>query len=159
MFILNFLQGFPHWLIILIISAIPVIELRGAIPLALTVWGMPVIPVLILGIIGSVLPVFPILWFLDFATKIAHRFPRLGGFLDWLFTRTRAKSKQIERYEFWGLVIFIGIPLPGTGVWTGTVAAYLLGLSPWKTFWAGFLGTAIAGLIMTAGILGLKALF
>ena len=159
MFIIHLLQGLPNWLITMVISAFPIIELRGAIPLAINVLGMETIPVLILSIIGSIIPIFPILWFLNIATKYAHHFPKLGTFLDWLFTRTRSKGKQIEKYEFIGLVLFIGIPLPGTGVWTGTVAAYLFGLSPTKTFTAGILGTTLAGLIMTAGSLGLKSLF
>jgi len=159
MAIIHFLQGLPAWLITMIISAFPIIELRGAIPLALTVLNMPLWPALILSIIGSLLPVFPILWFLDIATKYAHHFPKLGAFLDWLFARTRHKGKQIEQYEFLGLILFIGIPLPGTGVWTGTVAAFLFGLPRWITFLAAVLGTTLAGLIMTVGSLGLKAIF
>ncbi|MFH1429877.1 MAG: small multi-drug export protein [Candidatus Margulisiibacteriota bacterium] len=159
MFIIHFLQGLPNWLISMVISAVPIIELRGGIPLALTVLNMQVLPALIFCIIGSVIPVFPIFWFLDVSTRYAHKIPVLARFLDWLFARTRARSEQIKKYELIGLILFIAIPLPVTGVWTGTVAAFLFGLSRWKTFVAAMVGTTIAGLIMTIGSLGIKALF
>ena len=146
--IVHVLAGLPAWLITLIISATPIIELRGAIPIATTILNMSIELAFLLGIVGSVLPIFPILLGLDLATKFAHKIPAFAKFLDWLFARTRAKSQQIEKYEFWGLVLFIGVPLPGTGVWTGTLAAYLFGLSRLKTFIAGILGTTMAAFIM-----------
>ncbi|MDR2429168.1 MAG: small multi-drug export protein, partial [Candidatus Margulisbacteria bacterium] len=76
---------------------------------------------------------------------------------------TRAKSAQIQKWEFWGLILFVGVPLPGTGVWTGSLAGYLLGLNRRKIILAALLGTTLAGLamtlILTLGISGFNWLF
>jgi hypothetical protein len=71
-------------------------------------------------------------------------------FFDWLFARTRRKTADIEKYEFWGLAIFVAIPLPATGAWTGAMAGWLLGLNFFRSLLSIFLGVLIAGVIMTA---------
>jgi len=156
--ILHFFQGIPNWLTTITISAIPVIELRGAIPLAVTVFKMDPKLAMALGVLGSLLPVLPIFIILSLITKYIYHFPQIAKFLNWVFDRTRRKGKNIEKYKLLGLILFVGIPLPGTGVWTGSIAAYLFGLSMWSTFVGCFLGTLIAGIIMTAGSLGIKSL-
>jgi uncharacterized membrane protein len=152
---LSLLKGLPSELIVLIVSAIPVIEVRGAVPVALLYFKLPVIPTIALNIVGSILPVFPLLWFLKYMTGWLRKNKTFDRFFEWLFRRTRAKSKLIEDFELIGLALFIGVPLPGTGVWTGTIAAYLLDL-PWiPTFLAATAGTAIATLLVTAASLGI----
>lgn len=108
----------------------------------------------ILSIIGSVLPVFPLLWILNNLTEHLRKIPSFDKFFEWLFNRTRSKSKLIEDLELVGLTLFIAVPLPGTGVWTGTIAAYLLGLRWIPTFFAGLVGTAIASIVVAAATLG-----
>ena len=83
----------------------------------------------------------------------------MDRFFSWLFERTRKKGKVIEDLETLGLMIFVAIPLPGTGVWTGCLGGYLFGLSYFKTFIACFAGTAIASLIMLLGSLGVIKIF
>ncbi|NQT30375.1 MAG: small multi-drug export protein [Candidatus Saganbacteria bacterium] len=155
MWLVNLLKDLPAELIVFLISAMPVIEVRGAVPIALLYFKLPVAPTLLLCILGSVLPVFPLLWFLNTLTDRLRKTPIFDRFFGWLFVRTRAKSKIIEDFELVGLTLFIAIPFPGTGVWTGTIAAYLLGL-PWiPTFICAVIGTTIASLILWAASAGI----
>ena len=128
-------------------------------PLGIIAYHLPPLTVILLSIAGSVLPVFPLLWFLNNLTKNLRKIPSFDRFFGWLFARTRAKSKLIEDLELIGLTLFIGVPLPGTGVWTGTIAAYLLGLRWIPTFMAATAGTAIACLIMWAASQGIISFF
>jgi len=146
--LVGLLRGLPNELIVFIISAIPVIEVRGAVPIALLYFKLPAVTTLFMCILGSVIPVFPILIFLKFATDWLRKIKVFDRFFEWLFTRTRQRSKIIEDLELVGLTLFIAIPFPGTGVWTGTIAAYLLDL-PWiPTFICALIGTTIASVIM-----------
>jgi len=159
MFLVEFLKGLPNWLIILITSATPVIEVRGAVPLGIIALKMSPYTVIILSVIGSLIPVLPILWFLNTMTDRFRKIKWIDRFFEWLFTRTKKRSAIIEDLELVGLALFVGIPFPGTGVWTGCVAAYLLGLKPLPTFIAAFIGTIIASLLMMAASLGFINLF
>lgn len=142
-------------LIVLSLAALPVFEVRASIPLGIAVYHLPPVNAAVLSIIGSLLPVFPLLWVLNNLTDHLRKFPSFDKFFEWLFTRTRAKSRLIEELELVGLTLFIAIPLPGTGVWTGTIAAYLLGLRWGPTFIAGAVGTTIASILVTIATLGL----
>lgn len=155
MWLVNLLRGLPNELIVFLISAMPVIEVRGAVPIALAYFKLPIMTTLLLCIFGSLLPVFPLLLFLNRLTDRLRTIRFFDKFFEWLFHRTRAKSKIIEDFELVGLTLFVAIPFPGTGVWTGCVAAYLLGL-PWvPTFFCAAVGTAIASLIMWAASAGI----
>jgi uncharacterized membrane protein len=146
-------------LIVLIFAAIPVLEVRASVPLGIIVYHLNPFNVFILSVIGSILPVFPLLWFLTNLTEKLRKNPSFDRFFDWLFTRTRAKSALIKDLELVGLALFIGVPLPGTGVWTGVIAAYLLDL-PWiPTFVTATAGTAIASGIMWAASIGIINFF
>lgn len=159
MWLVNLLRGLPNELIVFIISATPVIEVRGAVPIALLRFQLPVPTTLILCVLGSVLPVFPILWFLKYFVDRLRKIEFFDKFFEWLFARTRAKSKIISDFELVGLTLFVAIPFPGTGVWTGTIAAYLLGL-PWiPTFICATIGTTIASLILWAASAGIINFF
>jgi uncharacterized membrane protein len=157
--LVNLLQGLPKELIVFLISAMPVIEVRGAVPIALAYFKLPVMTTLLLCILGSILPVFFILWFLNTLTERLRKINLFDKFFEWLFHRTRSRSKIIEDFELVGLTLFVAIPFPGTGVWTGCVAAYLLGL-PWiPTFICAAVGTTIASLIMWAASVGIINFF
>jgi len=159
MWLVNLLKDLPHELIVFLISATPVIEVRGAVPIAFLYFKMPVFNTLLLCVLGSILPIIPILWFLNTATEKLRKINVFNKFFEWLFARTRSKSKIIEDFELVGLTLFVAIPFPGTGVWTGCVAAYLLGL-PWiPTFICATIGTTIASLILWAASSGFINLF
>lgn len=134
-------------IMVILTAAMPVVELRGAIPVGIAL-GMSPWHAFILGVIGSMIPVPILLKFIKpvFAWLGRHSF--LKTLIEKLKRRTLEKSDNIEKYGFWGLLIFVAIPLPGTGVWSGTLAAVLLNLRFRKAFFAIFFGNMIAGLIM-----------
>ena len=146
-------------LIVFLMAATPVIEVRGAVPVGILSFGIDPLRVVLLSIAGSILPIIPILWFLNFATEKLRKIEAFNKFIEWLFHHTRSKSEIIEEFELVGLTLFVAIPFPGTGVWTGCVAAYLLGL-PWiPTFICATIGTTIASLILWAASAGIINFF
>ncbi|OGC33630.1 hypothetical protein A3J90_04425 [candidate division WOR-1 bacterium RIFOXYC2_FULL_37_10] len=148
----------PKELAVFILSAIPVVEVRGAVPLGIYL-GISPVKVFLLSVIGSALPILPVFFFLSFFTGRLRKINAFDRFFSWLFERTRKKGKIIEDLELVGLTVFVAIPLPGTGAWTGCLAGYLFGLSYFKTFIACFVGTSIATLIMLLVSLGVVRLF
>ncbi|MDR1453114.1 MAG: small multi-drug export protein [Candidatus Margulisbacteria bacterium] len=151
-----------NWLIVFALSAAPLLELRASIPYGFLV-GLSPLTVLFLSIVGSWLPAFFIVFALEHIEPFLRKIKFLDALLDRIYAKTRAKSAQIQKWEFWGLVLFIGVPLPGTGVWTGALAGYLLGLGRRKIILAALLGTTLAGLamtlILTLGVSGFNWLF
>jgi len=144
---------FSSELTVFLASMLPVLELRGAIPVGIS-FGLEPLNVLLISLAGSMLPA-PVLFF---AIRPAFRLLMKQAFfhkhLNRLMTKTLARSDRIRRYEFWGLVVFVAIPLPGTGVWTGTLAAVLLDLRFKRAMPALLLGDLIAGIIVTAVSIG-----
>ena len=150
------------YLFIILISMVPLIELRGAIPVALAS-GLPLIPSYIICIIANMIPV-PIIFF--FARKVLEwgsDKPIIGKFFSWCLKKGKKGGKELEKKAGKGLYIalmlFVGIPLPGTGAWTGTLAASLLDLDFKKSVLAVMAGVVIAGVIMLLiSVLGLEFL-
>ncbi len=141
--------GFSKELVVLIISALPIFELRGAIPVAINVFHFPWYYALPLAIIGNLLPVPVILLFLDAITRFLSKVGFFDRFLQWLFEHTRKRGRVVERYERIGLALFVAIPLPVTGAWTGSLAAVLFGLKFRHAILSIFIGVFIAGIIVT----------
>ncbi len=150
--LIKYLQdlGLSNLVIVFIISMLPIVELRGAIPVGILVFAKPYLPIIITSLIGNMLPVPFLLLFFDFFTKIMNKWKFTKSIMDWVFKRTRKKTKLIEKYEFWGLVLLVAIPLPFTGAWTGVVASYITGLKFKQAFTAIFVGVLIAGTIVSA---------
>ncbi len=147
-------NGFREYLITFILSLLPISELRGAIPYGLSQYlSLP--GVLVTAIVGNFIPVIPVyLGIQGVARYLSSRYLWAKRFFDWLFARTRRKTKGVECSEFFGLAIFVGIPLPMTGAWTGAIAASLLGI-PWKrAVLSIFLGILIAAAVVTTVCLG-----
>jgi len=142
--------GIAEELIVIIISALPIIELRGALPVAINVFGMPWYWAFLLAIIGNMLPVPILLLFLDSIAKTIGKVNSGKRFIDWVFERTRRREKIIQRYERIGLMLFVAIPLPFTGAWTGSIAAFLMGQRFLYSFLSIFCGVLIAGAIVTS---------
>lgn len=141
--------GFSKELVVLIIAALPILELRGALPVAINLFNFPWYYALLLAIVGNLLPVPFILLFLDTASRLLSKVAFFERILKWLFERTRRRGKVIERYERIGLMLFVAIPLPITGAWTGSLAAVLFGLKFKHAFLSIFIGILIAGIIVT----------
>ena len=134
---------------VFIISMVPIFELRGAIPIGIHSYKLSYWKVIPLAIVGNMIPIFFILLFFDLITKICFKVPIFKKILEAIFARTRRKSAIIEKYEEIGLMFFVAIPLPITGAWTGSLAAYLMGLNFWKSILFIFLGVLIAAGVVT----------
>jgi uncharacterized membrane protein len=130
-------------------AVIPISELRGAIPIAITVYHFPWYYAYLFGVIGNLLPVPFILLLLDRIIPLLGRVGFLDKLMQWYFAWTKRRSKQIERYGWFGLTLFVAIPLPVTGAWTGSILAVLLGMKFKRAFTAILLGVIIAGIIVT----------
>ena len=145
---------------VLIIAALPVFELRGAIPVAISVFRFSWEKAFLLSFIGNIAIIIPYLIFLEkFAQLLMMKFSFVERFLNWIFARTRKRSKLIEKYEALGLILFVAVPLPITGAWTGCVAAFLFGIKKRIAFLCISLGVLIAGIIVTATTLGIIKIF
>ncbi|HUV51814.1 MAG TPA: small multi-drug export protein [Dehalococcoidia bacterium] len=131
-------------------AAAPISELRGAIPLGIEVHDISWPIVFVVAIAGNLLPVPFLLLFLDPVTRLLRKVKLFEKIINWFFERTRKRGRLIERYERIGLTLFVAIPLPITGAWTGSILAFLLGLSFWRAFISIALGVLIAGAIVTA---------
>ena len=143
---------------IFLVSMIPIIELRGAIPISQKM-GLPIINSYIICIIGNMLPV-PIIYL--FARKVLEwgaDKPLIGGFFRWCLTKGEHGGQKLQqkagRGLFLALMLFVGIPVPGTGAWTGTLAASILDMDFKSSVLAVMLGVLLAGVIMMVGSVGL----
>jgi len=142
--------GLSPALIVLLISMLPIVELRGAIPIGILLFKLPWPEVVLISVIGNMIPIPLILLFMEEFFILLSRWKLGKRFTDWLFARTRRKGKVVERYEAIGLTIFVGIPLPGTGGWTGSFAAKIFGIRFWNSMLYVFLGVLIAAVIVTS---------
>ena len=142
--------------VVFIISMIPILELRGGLIVA-SLLQVPITTAIPLCIIGNIIPIPFILLFIKQVFKWMKKFKIFRGIIEKLENRVMSKSDNIKKYEFWGLVLFVGIPLPGTGAWTGSLIAALLEVDFKKAILAELLGIAIATVIMSIfsyGLLG-----
>jgi len=131
-----------------IIAALPIVELRGALPLAMSVFEFGFWKAYILSVAGNLAPVAPLLLFLEnISSYLMSHSLLFKRFFDWWFERTRRHSDIVEKYETLGLMLFVAVPLPMTGAWSGCVAAYLLGIKFRHAV------TAIAGGVIIAGFI------
>lgn len=155
---------FKKYLLVFLVSMVPLIELRGAVPIGLSTWmgdPLPILPLYIVCILGNMLPV-PIIFF--FARKVLvwgtdKKF--IGKFFKFCLEKGEKGGNKLQekagRGLYWALFLFVGIPLPGTGAWTGTLAASLLDMDFKKSVIAIIAGVVLAGIIMglaAAGVFG-----
>ncbi|WKY48503.1 small multi-drug export protein [Eubacteriaceae bacterium ES3] len=152
--IISLLAFLPDWFEILLVSAIPVVELRGSIPLGILVYGMPYIQTYLLGVLGSLIPAPFILAFIPAILNWMAKTKVFGSLAQWIIRKGMKKSDKIARTKFFGLFFFVAIPLPGTGVWTGCLAASLMGMEFRQSMISVILGTMTAGLIVTMLVAG-----
>ena len=145
------------YLIVFLIAMVPIIELRGAIPYAVA-FGLPTVPSVITALLGNMLPV-PFIYF--FARKVldwGKDKKYIGRFCSWCLEKGEKAGQKLlskaGRGTFIALMLFVGIPLPGTGAWTGTLAASLLNIGFKKSIIAVICGLLLAGAIMLAASFG-----
>lgn len=142
--------GFSKELVVLVIAALPLAELRGALPVAINLFHFPWHYALLLAIIGNLVPVPLLLLFFGTLSRLLGKIGIFDRMLQRLFKRIRRRGKIIERYERIGLMLFVAIPLPVTGAWTGSLAAVLFGIKFKYAFLSIFAGILIAGAIVTS---------
>ncbi len=142
--------------VVFIISMIPILELRGGLIVS-KLLQVPITTAVPLCIIGNIIPIPFILLFIKQIFKWMKKIKLFRRLVEKLESKAMGKSDNIRKYEFWGLVLFVGIPLPGTGAWTGSLIAALLDVDFKKAVLAELLGIAIATVIMSVfsyGLLG-----
>ncbi|MCJ7446053.1 MAG: small multi-drug export protein [Methanotrichaceae archaeon] len=148
-----------NWIITLIFAALPISEVRGAIPLAIGVYGFSAVDAYLLAVLGNLLPVIPLLLFLEPISDYLMRYPAGNRFFTWLFSRTRRKYIQDrENFSMIALAIFVAIPLPMTGAWTGCAIAFLIGMKFRNALIAIASGVLVAGAIVTTTVMSIKLL-
>mgnify|MGYP001578965861 CR=1 FL=1 len=157
--------------ITILMGALPISEVRGAIPLAIFGFGFEPLKAYLLAVLGNLLPILPVLFFLHyFSEYLMHKSYWINRFLSWLFQYTRerhekhfAKREETHHHyhylrdigRFAALLIFVAVPLPLTGVWSGILAAFVFGLPFWRSALALALGVAAAGQIIMLIALGI----
>jgi uncharacterized membrane protein len=147
--IANALQGIPKEWVTIIIAALPIAELRGAIPVGL-IMGLSPAKSFFLSVLGNSIPIIPALFLLEPVSNHLRRFKLWRAFFDWLFKTTMKKGEIIQKYEALGLMLFVAVPLPMTGAWSGCIAASLFKIRFRYAFPAILFGVVIAGLIVLA---------
>lgn len=142
-------HGIPDWLVVFIISLCPVLECRLGMFTAIVLLEMNAFAGFAISFLGNILPIPFILLLINWIFKIMKKIPGLRNIVFWLEDKTLKKKDKIDKYGIWGLLLFVAIPLPGTGGWTGALLASLLNLDKKKSFLVISLGVFIAGLIIT----------
>lgn len=141
------------------LAALPVTELRGAIPVGLNLYNLPVLPTFLFAVLGNIVPALLLLRYLKPFSDLLRRWSAFDLFFSWLFKRTRKYEEKYEKYGALFLLFFVAVPLPGTGVWTASVAAFLFGIRLSYAFFMMSAGVFIAGVIVTLADIGLISIF
>ena len=155
-----FLETVGKELCVFFCSMIPIIELRGAVPMG-AVFGMPWYQTYILSVLGNMLPVPFILLLIKkviqwMSVSTVKFFNKISNFL---LKKVEKKRAGIEKYAFWGVCLFVAVPLPVTGAWTGSLVAALIDMKFWKAFLSCLFGVMISGTIMTLISYGIASIF
>ena len=133
--------------IVFLVSLLPIIELRGGIITGYLL-GIDFLPTFFIAFLGNIVPIPFILFFIKIIFKFLKRTP-LRKIVSWCERKAEEKNETIKKYAYLGLIIFVGIPLPGTGAWTGALIASTLNMDIKKTFLAISLGVLLAGIIIS----------
>ena len=138
---------------VIILAAVPVTELRFSIPVAIAM-GVPPISAYGLSIVGNIIPIWPLILFLDPVFKFLSTVPVISKVVKAVIERTRKKGEKVQKYGALGLMLFVSIPAPGSGVWTGSLLAFLFGIRVWYAFPAMVCGVLISGILVTLATVG-----
>ncbi len=142
----------------MLVSMIPVVELRGGIPAGVAA-GLPVWAACLAAIIGNLIPIpFIIVYIRRIFKWIRRRMPRLNSMVDKLEKKAHLKGGRVSKYEYLGLAIFVAIPLPGTGAWTGALAAAFLDMPLRRALPSVIAGVLVAGMVVSILTFGVTSL-
>ena len=143
----------------MLVSMVPVVELRGGIPFGVA-RGLPVWAAYLAAIIGNMLPVpFILVYIRRIFQWMRRRLPRLNRLVDKLEKKAHLKGQKVTKYKYLGLMLFVAIPLPGTGAWTGALAAAFLDMPLRKAIPSIFTGVLVAGIAISILTFGVASLF
>ena len=142
----------PEWVVV-ILSALPISEVRGGIPAGM-ILGMPLTKLLPLAIISNVVSVIPVVLLFKWLADWLADAPVVGPVIGWLIQRARSKEAMVEKHGVWAVTLFVAIPLPVTGAWTGSVVAAVFGMRFGRVLFCLTVGVIIASTIVTALMLG-----
>ena len=142
-------HGIPNWLVVFIISVCPILECRLGMFTAIVLLRMNPFVGFIISFLGNILPIPFILLLINWIFDVLKKVPGINKLVYWLEDKTLKKRDKIDKYGVWGLLIFVAIPLPGTGGWTGALLASLLHLDKKKSFFVISIGVFIAGVVLT----------
>jgi uncharacterized membrane protein len=148
--IASFISSLPPELAVVVLAALPITELRAALPLGITVFDLSPLSAFVFAVLGNLLPIFIVYTLLPFMIRFAARHsPTADRVLNRYFESLKTKHHEtIEKYGSIGLAIFVAIPFPGTGTWTAAILAILFGIRAQWGIPAIALGSALAGLIV-----------
>lgn len=153
-----FQQNFPPELAVFFIAMIPLIECRGAIPFGMLVLNLPLWEVLPIAIVGNILPVPFILLLIRPVINWLKKTKVFHPLAEWIEKKGEKKKDKVTKYSKWGLFLFVAIPIPGTGAWTGALVAALLNMRVRSAFFTILFGMICAALLMTFGSWGVTTL-
>ncbi len=147
---IDFFIALPVWIKVFLLSMTPFGELRASIPVGIAIYKMDPASVFFISVLGNIVAVLLVLMFLGFiSTYLSRKSYLFNRFFAWLFTRTKDKHYAIiEKYGIYALAIFVAIPLPFTGGWTGVLIAFVFGIPFWQAFLSIGVGILIAGLLV-----------
>lgn len=150
-----FLNTVGEELCVFFCSMIPIIELRGAIPMG-ALFQLPWWQSYIISVLGNMIPVPFILLFINKIIRwmSVSKVGFFNKFANWLIRKADKNRDKIQKYGFWGVCLFVAVPLPITGAWTGSLVASTIGMNFWKALLSAFLGVLIAGAIVTVIVYG-----
>ena len=152
-FLVQNLEFLPPELIVIVVSAMPILELRGGLPLAYIHYDFDILTAALLSIVGNLLPIIPLLLLFKPISKLLMRYNWYAKMYNWLYERTMKKSSNVEKYGAIGLILFTALPLPTTGAYSACVAASLFAIRFRYAFFSIAAGVVIAAVIVSIGLL------
>jgi len=162
----SLLEGTVKWLesmhlspelVVVVVSALPVFEIRGGVLVGLLLFHLPPGEVLLLGVVGNILTVTPLLFLLEPVSKWLYGNRLADRVLHWLFSKAKRHADQVNRWGPLGLVVFTSVPLPGNGAMTAAVVAILLGMRKWRAMCALYAGIVTSGVVIAVLVAGVRS--
>lgn len=135
------------YILLFVISLMPILELRGGL-IAASLLDVPALEAFLICLAANILVIPFVLFLVEILMNLLSRIGIFKSFFDWCKKKALSKKEVIEKYGYFGVMLFVAIPLPGSGAWTGCLISVLLGLDKKKSFLAALLGVLIAGIIM-----------
>ncbi|KGP73914.1 COG2426 family protein [Pontibacillus yanchengensis] len=149
-FFIHTFDFLPPEMVVMVISAMPILELRGGLPVAYGVYDFTFFKSYMLSVFGNILPIIPLLLLFHPISNWFMRFPWYEKMYHWIYERTMKKSSNVEKFGAVGLILFTAVPLPTTGAYSACLAAAFFAIRFWYAFLSIAMGVLIAGIVVGA---------